>query len=175
MKRIPLILAFLFVSFVSVSAQNVEGKEIINREIEWSDFLGEADPSSEFDAVTNWVITYAYPQPTFKNETARVKVQVSLFLRSDSWVRANKQTQRLLNHERGHFKIGKICAKEIQETINSMIFDRYDYAKQINVVYRKIIEKYKEFEKQYDNETDHYKNRPQQELWDKKLNDLLEL
>jgi predicted secreted Zn-dependent protease len=98
-----------------------------------------------------------------------------LFLRSDSWVRANKQTQRLLNHERGHFKIGKICAKEIQETINSMTFDRYDYAKQINVVYWKIIEKYREFEKQYDSETDHYKNQAQQELWDKKLNDLLAL
>lgn len=175
MKKLSLIIAFVLLSFVSISAQNIDGKEIKNRDIEWSDFVGNVDESSKFDAVTNWVITYAYPQPTFKNETARVKVQVSLFLRSDSWVRANKQTQRLLNHERGHFKIGKICAKEIQETINSMTFDRYDYAKQINVVYWKIIEKYKEFEKQYDSETDHYKNQAQQELWDKKLNDLLAL
>jgi hypothetical protein len=69
--------------------------------------------------------------------------------------------------------IGKICAKEIEDTINSREFDRDDYAKRISAVYWEIINKYKEIEKQYDRETDHYKNQEQQALWDKKLNDAL--
>lgn len=173
MKKIPLIIAFILISFVSISAQKIDGKEIKNRDIEWSDFSGDAVESSKFDAFTYWVITYTFSRPTFEDGKARVKATTRLFLRSDSWVKPDKKTAILLNHERGHFKIGKICAKEIEETINSMTFDRNDYAKQIDAVYWEIIRKYVEFEKQYDRDTDHYKNQAQQALWDKKLNDLL--
>lgn len=173
MKKITLIIAFILVSFISISAQKIDGKEIKNRDIEWSDFVGDADQSSKFDAFTYWVITYSFSRPAFEGDKARVKATVRLLLRSDSWVKPDKKTSLLLNHERGHFKIGRICAREIEETINSMTFDRDDYAKQIDAVYWEIIKKYVELEKQYDRETDHYKNRAQQEMWDKKLDDLL--
>ncbi len=173
MKKILLVIAFVLVSFASISAQNIDRKEIKNRDIEWSDFIGDVDKSSEYDAVTNWVTTYAFSRPTFEDGKARVKITIRLFLRSDSWVKPDKQTPLLLNHERGHFKIGKICTKEIEETINSMTFDRSDYAKQIDVVYWEIVKKYIEIEKQYDRDTNHYKNQEQQALWDKKLNDFL--
>jgi hypothetical protein len=173
MKKITLIIAVVLISFVSVSAQNVKGKEIKDRDIEWSDFVGDVNESSPFDAFTNWVTTYTFARPEFKNNTARIKLTVHLFLRADSWVKPNKKAPRLLNHERGHYKIGQLCAKEIEETVNSMDFDRNDYARQINDVYWKVIEKYKEFERQYDRDTEHYRNQPQQESWDKKLNDLL--
>lgn len=171
-KQISLILLFLIISFVSISAQ-VEGKEIINRDIEWADFIGDIDKSSKFYAVTNWAITYNFSRPTFEGNKARVKVSTYLFLLSNSWVKPNKQTPRLLNHERGHFKIGKICAGEIEKTINSKFFDRNNYAEEIAAVYWEIIKKYQEFEKQYDEETDHFNNQEQQLLWDKKLNNLL--
>lgn len=173
MKKASLIIVFVLVSFISISAQKIDGKEIKNRDIEWSDFTGEADESSKFDAVTYWIITYSFPRPTFEGNKARVKATVRVFLRSDSWVKQDKKTSLLLNHERGHFKIGKICAKEIEETINAMAFDRNDYANQINAVYWEIIKKYVEIEKQYDIDTEHYKNQAQQAMWDKKLNDLL--
>src|SRR5689334_8291365 len=119
MKKISLIIAFVLVSAVSISAQNVNGKEIKDRDIEWSDFVGDVVQTSQFDAVTNWVTTYSFPRPTFEGDKARIKLTVHLFLRADSWVKPDKKTPRLLNHERGHFKIGKICAKEIEETVNS--------------------------------------------------------
>lgn len=173
MKKISLIIIFVLFSFVSISAQKINGKEIKNRDIEWSDFAGEVDAASRFDALTNWIITYAFSSPSFKNGAAQVRLTTKVFLRSDSWVKPNKATARLLNHERGHFKIGKICAREIEQTVNSMSFDRNDYAKQIDAVYWKIINKYVEIEKQYDSDTEHYNNQAQQEAWDKKLNDAL--
>ena len=174
MKKISLIIAFILVSFVSISSQQgVAGKEIKNRDVEWSDFVGEIDESSNFDAYTTWKITYTYSKPTFKNDIAQVTATVRLFLGSDSWVRPDKRTPSLINHERGHYKIGRICAREIEETINSTDFDRNDYVQQINELFSEILEKYKEFEKDYDAETNHYNNQEQQTVWDKKLDDLL--
>ena len=173
MNKLSLIIAFVLITFISISAQTVERKEIQNREIEWSDFVGAVDESSKFDAVTNWVTTYSFPQPTFKDGKVFVKVAVKVYLRLDSWVKPNRKTSRLLEHERGHFKIGKICAKEFKETIDARAFDRTDYAKQISDIYLEIMNKYKEFEKQYDRETDHFKDLAEQDRWNKKLNDLL--
>jgi hypothetical protein len=173
MKYFSLIIAFTLLSMVSISAQNIEGKEIKNREIEWADFVGEIDQTSKWDAYTNWVTTYSFPRPTFEGDKAYVVLSVRLFLKNNSWVKPGKQNDRLLNHERGHFKIGQICAKQIEKTVNSTAFDRNDYAKQVSALYWQIIEQCKALDKQYDTETNHYQNREQQAAWDKKLKALL--
>lgn len=172
MKNLLLLCVLILVSTLPAFAQEVDGKEIINRQIQWSDFVGEIDESSDFDAVTNWAITYRFSAPTIRNGRARVKVTTRIFLRSDSWVRPNKKSARLLEHERGHFKIGQLCAREIEETLSAEIFSASDYAQEIEARYLEIIEKYKEIEKQYDEDTDHYRNVKQQAIWNKKLNEM---
>lgn len=173
MQKIWLIIIFSFVSLISTSAQITTGKEINNRDIEWSDFSGKIDETSKWDASTYWVTTYSYSTPNFEGNSARVNLTVRLFLRADSWFKPNKKSDRLLEHERGHFKIGRICTKELVVIINSMSFDRNNYRQEIDAVYWKIIEKYKQINAQYEQDTDHYKNIKQQELWNKKLDDLL--
>lgn len=173
MKKILLIIIFSFISLISTSAQITTGKEINNRDIEWSDFSGKIDETSKWDASTYWVTTYSYSSPNFEGNSARVNLTVRLFLRADSWFKPNKKSDRLLEHERGHFKIGRICAKELVTIINSKSFDRNNYRQEIDAVYWKIIEKYKQINAQYEQDTDHYKNIKQQELWNKKLEDLL--
>jgi hypothetical protein len=173
MRKILLIAAFVLVSLVSVSAQ-VNGKEIRDRDIEWEDFTGEVDSSSKFDAWTYWVTTYSYPAPQFDGDVVRINLKVRLFLRNDSWVRPDKKADRLLNHERGHFRIGRICANEIEKTVNSTEFSRSNYRKEVDAIYWQIIEKCKQMNKQYDLDTNHYNNREQQASWDKKLTELLD-
>ncbi|MBX7171229.1 MAG: DUF922 domain-containing Zn-dependent protease [Pyrinomonadaceae bacterium] len=173
MKKIIFFLFVFFISFNFIYSQSLPGKEIRNREIEWTDFSGKIDQTSPWDAVTNWTTLYSFAAPNFEGDKARVTITVRLFLKSDSWTKPNKQTPRLLEHERGHFNIGRICADEIESTINTMSFDRNNYHKQIDEVYWKIIEKYKEINAQYERETDHYKNIEQQKKWNKKLNSLL--
>lgn len=173
MKKIFLIFVFVIIPLISVSAQNNPGKEIRNRDIEWSDFSGKIDETSKWDASTYWVTTYSFPSPVFDGNSVRVNLTVRFFLRADSWFKPNKKSDRLLEHERGHFKIGRICANELEKTINSMSFDKNNYRQQVDAVYWKIIEKYKQINAQYEQDTDHFKNVKQQELWNKKLNDLL--
>lgn len=173
MKKILVIFAFLLFSIVSISAQNINGKEIRNRDVEWSDFTGEVDRASKFAAWTYWVTSYSFPAPKIYGNGVRVNISVRLFLRADSWVRPGKQTARLLNHERGHYRIGMICANEIEQTINSKEFSKNNYHKEIDAIYWQIIEKYKALGKQYDAETNHFNNQEQQKIWDKKIYDLL--
>jgi hypothetical protein len=171
-RLIPILV--LLVAFAGLTqAQEALGKEIKDRDIEWSDFSGPVDPASRFDAVTNWAIPYRYSAPVMRGDRVYVNATTQTFLRANSWVKPNKQSDRLLDHERGHFKIGRICAREIAATINSTGFDPSTYREEINKVYWAVLRKYLEIEKQYDEETDHYRDRELQARWNKKLDELL--
>lgn len=173
MKKIILLLAFNLIFALSSLTQSLPGKEIRNRDIEWDDFSGKIDQTSKWDAVTNWTTLYSFPAPTFSGNSAYINISVRLFLKSDSWVKPNKKTDRLLEHERGHFNIGRICANEIEQTINSTAFDRNSYHQQVDALYWQIIKKYQDLNAEYERETDHYNNIAQQKKWNKKLREML--
>jgi hypothetical protein len=172
-KKIFLAIVLTLSFCLSGFGQDARGIEIRDRDIEWADFTGEVDPASRFDAYTYWYTTYSYPAPERVGDAVRVNLTIRLFLRSDSWVRPNKKTDRLLNHEQGHYRIGRICANEIEATVNEMEFSRDNYRKEIDAVYWKVIKKYQAINKQYDADTNHYHNRQQQAVWDRKLEELL--
>lgn len=173
MKKLLLVIVLVLALGVSISSQNVRGKEIRNRDIEWSDFSGDVDPSSKHDAYTYWMTTYSFTSPTVRGDKVRVRLTVQLFLDAISWVRPDRRSARLLNHERGHYRIGRICANELESVINSTDFSRGNYSKEIDTVYWKIIEKYRTINDQYDSDTAHYQNVEQQIFWDRKLDSLL--
>lgn len=54
-----------------------------------------------------------------------------------------------------------------------MEFSLQNYKKEVDEIYWLIIKKFQELSKQYDLETNHYRNRDQQEIWNKKLERLL--
>ncbi|MFL6375747.1 MAG: DUF922 domain-containing protein [Pyrinomonadaceae bacterium] len=149
------------------------GKEIKGRDIEWPDFVGEVDPTSHWNAYTDWVTMYRFSTPMVEGPLVRVRISVQLYLRPTSWVRPDKKSDELLEHERGHFNIGRICAKEIEQAIDMRPFSPSSYPEQIDDVYWEIIAKYKEFERQYDMDTKHYNDREQQALWNKKIAEML--
>jgi len=173
MKKLLLVIVLVLALGVSISAQNAKGKEIRNRDIEWSDFSGDVDPSSKHDAYTYWMTTYSYQSPSIHGDKVRVDLSVRLSLDPVSWVKPDRRSARLLNHERGHYRIGRICANEIEKVISSTDFSRNNFGKEIDALYWKIIEKYRVINDQYDSDTAHYQNVEQQIFWDRKLESLL--
>ena len=167
------IVAVLSAHFAFAQTAQQVGKEINDRDVEWSDFTGPVDPTSRFSAWTDWRIAYSYPASTIRNEKVYVTVTTKLFLHYDSWVKPEKRSQRLLEHEQGHFRIGRICAREIVSTINSTGFSRENYRKEINDIYWATINKYLEISKEYDSDTKHYNDLEGQARWNKKLAELL--
>lgn len=174
MNRIFLLLLLIAASVTAFYSQNASrGKEIRGREIEWADFTDDVDLKSPWHAYTDWVTDYRFSAPDFDGGRVRVKISVRLFLTPRSWVRPNKKSDVLLEHERGHFNIGRICAKQIENSINSSYFSLSSYQKEIDDTYWMITGKCKEFEDRYDAETRHYNDREQQAAWNKTIADLL--
>jgi hypothetical protein len=175
-----LVLVFFFTVTVIVaysqpdrSRKDISGKEIRGRELEWTDFNGEVDPGSRWNAYTDWVTSYRFSRPDFAGGRARVKLTVQLLLTRNSWVKPEKKSDALLEHERGHFNIGRVCSEQVERKINSSSFSASNYPKEIDDMYWVEMGKCKELEQRYDMETKHYNDREQQALWNKNIADLL--
>ena len=80
-----------------------------------------------------------------------------------SWARTDKITDELLVHEQGHFNIGILCMREILSVVKKSSFTKSDYANEIQKLFNDILRKYNEMSVQYDSETEHFRNREQQE------------
>ena len=59
------------------------------------------------------------------------------------------------------------------ETINASTLDPNNLREDVNKIYWAVIRKYQEIEKQYDKDTNHYRDTEQQARWNKRLEELL--
>jgi hypothetical protein len=149
------------------------GKEIKDRDIEWSDFKGEVDTTSPWDAYTGWTLAFRYDRPDFRGGRAYVNAKVQLFLTPNSWVRPDRKSDELLQHERGHYQIGEICRRKMETVINSTPFSQQNYQKEVLEAYSAVAAQCREFEEAYDRDTRHYRDREQQAIWSRTLADIL--
>lgn len=166
MKKI-LTTLFLFCSLQLLSAQTVIIKgEKTNRALRWSDFSGEPDHNSSLFAYTYWYVRYQWAPFSFKADTVKWTVEVSLEFEKKSWHKPEKVSDSLLAHEQGHFTIGFLFARSFRERVNRTVFLRHTYERQIASIFQEELEKYRELERRYDKETEHFNNRPAQRKWD---------
>jgi len=148
----------------------IHGKET-DRKLEWSDFKGKVDMSSSYWAHTAYTIKYRYDNVKFNGEMATiVNFELSLELDPErTWARTEKISDELLIHEQGHFDIGILCAKEIMAIFNKTSFNKSDFSEALKSMVSETIRKYNEMGVQYDRETEHFRNKEQQEKWNSLL------
>ncbi|HTH51308.1 MAG TPA: hypothetical protein VL501_05215 [Pyrinomonadaceae bacterium] len=151
----------------------LRGKEIKGRDLEWSDFTGDVDQRSPLFAYTYWSVLYRFDRPVFRDGRAYIKPTVQLFFLPRSWVRPDRESAELLEHERGHFKIGRLCARLIESALTSAEYSPANYQKETAEVYSSTAAKCKDVESQYDLDTRHSANRERQAAWNQKLSDML--
>jgi len=171
MKKIFYLLLLVLVQSHCFAQDIVIGGETGNRPLTWNDFTGKPDKESSHDANTYWNIDYSFKGFQYKADTAvftglTVKLE---FNSKQSWIKKDRQTDALLKHEQGHFNIGILCAKELQQTFTSTVFFKKDVQVKINALFGDIMKKYHEMGLQYDKETDHSKNKDEQRRWDELL------
>jgi hypothetical protein len=100
------------------------------------------------------------------------KVDIQLTMEKLScWVKPAKKTAALLEHERGHWFMQKLVAKEMESALAALRAD--DPAALIKVAGEKFdwykTERSDFVDKQYDDDTNHGANSTQQGLWDGKI------
>lgn len=160
----PLVFLFLFVfSFFRLPAQ------VSPSTLQWSDFKGKPDLESKFDALIYWGVNYSYSASAqeLKGNTVVMDIKATYFLKEDSsWVKANRASDRLLNHEKGHFKIAELLVLDFLYEANRGVYLKRNHQAKIEALFDKTYKKYVDLQIQYDEETNHMKNAQAQKEWD---------
>ena len=83
------------------------------------------------------------------------------------------KTDYILAHEQGHFDITEIFARRLNEALQNYQFNKRTFKKDIGQIYQAIVSEKEEYQRTYDAETDHSRNRKVQYDWLEKIDSLL--
>ena len=165
-KRKVLVILILIVVLSCTVRQSDRNIEV--RKLKWKDFVGKPDPNSKFDAYTIWKVYYRFDAPIFNLDEVKIKFNVWCELSEKSWVKKRVQVDKseLLNHEQGHFNIGKLCEITVSSALENYTYSKSNYEFEIDSIFDSILQEYLALEKKYDIETNHMYNRKAQKEWD---------
>jgi len=155
----------------SIVADN-ENEEIIpwsyTQRLNWSDFKCEPKRGTDAVASTSTTLGIAY-QVTDGQLTYDITCN---FSKVKSW--GLMKTDYILAHEQGHFDITEIFARKLHEALQNYVYNKKTFKKDINDIYHSIVREKESFQKNYDEETDHSRNRSVQYEWLDKIQKLLD-
>jgi len=135
----------------------------------WEDFKGAPKKGSKFFAESYWNVNYTY-QARISGDRVILTAQAKcVFNKEKSWVKPEKKSEVLLEHEQGHYYIGCLCAMNFNKRVQETTFSKENYKKEIQDLFNQTLQEYLQLEKLYDEETCHCLDRDQQILWDKKF------
>ena len=140
-----------------------------NAKLNWTDFKGKVDRMDHSDALTSSSISFKYQ---YNKEEYIIEIYAS-FIPNDSYVRKGKETKYLLNHEQKHFDITEVFARKLRKEVKKYegrgdLLDR-----RYNEIYDDIFKGLSEMQHKYDEETSHSMEKDKQQIWDRKVDKLL--
>ncbi|CAD8071679.1 unnamed protein product [Paramecium sonneborni] len=103
----------------------------------------------------------------------KIKLSVKCKFLEKSWAKSKKD-ELLLEHETGHYLIGCLSALEFKKKVESSdVTKSNNHQQQIRNIFRQNLKEFLEIEKDYDDETNHFKDVEKQKMWNKKLKEQL--
>lgn len=155
--------AFIFPLFF---VQTLEQDFIIwseDRKLTWDDFKAAPQQMGNTVAMTTTHLGFSY---SVANGKVTYKIDCQ-FEKNKSW--GLVKNDWILKHEQGHFDIAEIFARKLNKAVGEYQFNKNTFQKDLNVIYRSIVDEKEKFQQQYDDETDHSRNKAKQEEWIKKI------
>lgn len=140
--------------------------------LKWSDFRGQPDPHSAFDAFNRAGDTVLYH---WKHINGGYLINFSIhtvFYCDYSWVKAGKETDRLLRHEKIHFDIAEFFKRQILNALNKFKYSE-NFRDEIDRIQKEGDRERGEMQTLYDNQTAHSRNTAQQVKWEEYVEDIL--
>lgn len=133
----------------------------------WDDFLCEPKVGTDAVASTSTSLGIAY-----QLDGGELKYHITCYFNKEkSW--GLMKTDYILAHEQGHFDITEIFARRLNEALQNYQFNRKTFKKDIGQIYQAIVSQKEEYQKTYDAQTDHSRNRKVQYDWLEKIDTLL--
>ena len=140
---------------------------IIDRRLDWEDFLCEPKRGTDAVASTSTTLGITYQ---VKNNKLTYEITCN-FSKVKSW--GLLKTPYILAHEQAHFDITELYARKLNQELSQYEFNKRTFKQDINNIYQKIVDEKEAFQKTYDGETDHSRNKRAQFEWLDKIDELL--
>jgi len=139
------------------------------RKLTWDDFKAEPLKMGSTVAITSTHLGFSY---NFANGKITYKI--------DCWFQKNKswglvKNDWILKHEQGHFDIAEIFARQLNKSVSEYRYNKITFQKDLEAIYKSVVEGKEKYQQQYDDETDHSRNKTKQEEWFKKIESELKL
>jgi hypothetical protein len=131
----------------------------------WADFKGTPDNSARFLAYTDYMMTINY---SYNGSSINIRLGC-YFDRNKSWVKAGKEKDSLLMHEKAHFAIAEIYARKARKAITDTTLLQSNINDVIQAIYNRASKECNLYQVQYDNETQHSKIYKKQVEWLNKI------
>jgi len=163
MKILYLLLAF----YLTIGAGKKQDDDYIkwkeDRKLTWDDFKAPPQKIGSTAALTTTHLGFSY---SMTNGKVSYKIECG-FQKSRSW--GLVKNDWILKHEQGHFDIAEIFARKLYKQVSGYKFDKNTFQKDLDVIYKSVMDEKEKFQQQYDDETDYSRNKPKQEDWIKKI------
>ena len=167
MGKIIAIGCFLILAFTGV-AQEIEVSIPWDKEykLSWSDFKGKIPPAAVPAATTASGISYSYTANLLHHEVNLDFEVNAYFYPNESWYKPQVCTENTLAHEQLHFYISELFARKMRARLRRTSFS--DNVKQeVREIYQEILQELKDFQDQYDWETNFSRNLEKQQEWNR--------
>lgn len=139
------------------------------KKVSWIDFKGKPDYTVGFEALTSSEIGINYTLDQVNNDyVLNVNVYCD-FLKPQSYVKPDKKTAYILNHEQHHFDLTYIYTKKFINRLKSASFTADNYESLMNGIYNECVFELSKKQEEYDNDTHHSEIVSKQEEWNKKI------
>ena len=140
-----------------------------DRKLTWNDFKGNPVKGSEAAAITNAGFGFKMAFHS-ENNVATLHLTVDCtFSINDSWVKNNRKTAYILNHEQHHFDLAYLYAMQFVHNLRAAKYTMKDYNKVLEKIYTQCQTDLLAKQNAYDAETKNSQLADKQEMWDKKI------
>ena len=143
--------------------------------LNWSDFRAQPDLEDDVAAVTNAGIGF---KMAFHSEGDKANLNISVlcnFNKSESWVKDDRKTPYILNHEQLHFDIAYIQAMLFVQKLRAAKYTTESFGKVIENIYDDAQQSLVAMQTAYDKETKNSQLPEIQAAWNKKVDDQLKI
>ena len=163
MNRSFLVTAFIFPLFFLSHFEEDFIKWNESRKLTWEDFKAAPRQMGSTAAMTTTHLGFSY---NVANGKVTYKIDCQ-FEKNKSW--GLIKNDWILKHEQGHFDIAEIFARRLNKGVGEYQFNRVSFQKDLDAIYKSIVDEKEKFQQQYDDETDYSRNKTKQEDWFKKI------
>jgi hypothetical protein len=140
----------------------------LDQRLIWEDFQCEPKKGTDAVASTSTTLGIAY-----EISDGHMTYDITCnFSKQKSW--GLMKTDYILAHEQGHFDITEIFARKLHQALQNYVFNKRTFKKDINEIYQSVVKEKEEFQKAYDEQTDHSRNRKVQYEWLNQIQQLLD-